>query len=118
MIDGLPDEYRAVCDVTQNCDTPISFEEFHDKLRNREAAIVCGAPSIDVFSASAQVANSSQRSDNNWTLVSRQQPDFRHSSDSRFSKSRSNDSFYSEPHFSSSFEQRQPYLSHCQACGK
>lgn len=55
IIDCLDDDYRGVADQINGCDTPPTFEELHDKLVNREAAILCLQPT-HTFPAMANVA--------------------------------------------------------------
>ena len=36
ILDGLDDDYKTVVDIVQNCETPILFDELHEKLINPE----------------------------------------------------------------------------------
>ncbi|KAE8680725.1 hypothetical protein F3Y22_tig00111372pilonHSYRG00235 [Hibiscus syriacus] len=39
ILDGLDDDYRHIADIVEGRDTPISFDELHEKLINRELTI-------------------------------------------------------------------------------
>lgn len=92
ILDGLPEEYRAVKDL-------ISFEELHEKLLNREADIVCNSSVSEPFPVTANVAGSKQR--NNWKPQNRHHHDQQQNMENRNTTQR-----YSRP-----------YLGKCQACG-
>ena len=39
ILDGLDDDYKSIVDIVQARDTPISFDELHEKLINRELTL-------------------------------------------------------------------------------
>ena len=39
ILDSLDDDYKTITDIVQNCETPILFDELHEKLINRELAL-------------------------------------------------------------------------------
>ncbi|CAG7867660.1 unnamed protein product [Brassica rapa] len=84
ILDGLPEEYRAVKDL-------ISFEELHEKLLNREADIVCNSSVSEPFPVTANVAGSKQR--NNWKPQNRHHHDQQQNMENRNTTQR-----YSRPY--------------------
>ncbi|CAN7097144.1 unnamed protein product [Brassica rapa subsp. narinosa] len=80
ILDGLPEEYRAVKDL-------ISFEELHEKLLNREADIVCNSSVSEPFPVTANVAGSKQR--NNWKPQNRHHHDQQQNMENRNTTQRS-----------------------------
>lgn len=39
ILDGLDDDYKSLIDVIDGRDTPISFDELHEKLINKELSL-------------------------------------------------------------------------------
>ena len=46
ILDGLGDEYKELTRVVQARDTPITFEELHEKLLNFEASVITTKPDL------------------------------------------------------------------------
>ena len=39
ILDGLGDDYKPIIDIISGRDTPISFDELHEKLINKELSL-------------------------------------------------------------------------------
>ncbi|KFK26152.1 hypothetical protein AALP_AA8G210300 [Arabis alpina] len=112
IIRGLPDDYHAVCDAVTNRETIVSFEEFHENLRNREASLLYDVNISDSFPATANAVNSrSRNNNNNWRSnnINNNSRQSAASSDMRYSSQ--SDNYGAQ-------QGRRPYLGRCQACGK
>ena len=57
ILDGLGDEYTELVHAVQARDTPITFDELHEKLLNYEAALLGTKSEPAHFSASANPAH-------------------------------------------------------------
>lgn len=57
ILDGLDSEYNELVRVVQARDTPISFEELHEKLLNFEASLQVSKPEKNYFPATANPIN-------------------------------------------------------------
>ena len=53
ILDGIADEYKEIVYVVQACDTPITFDELHEKLINFEAFLHTKQPALDDLPATA-----------------------------------------------------------------
>ena len=63
ILDGLGDEYKELTRVVQARDTPITFEELHEKLLNFEASVITTKPDPLQFPATA---NPMSRNPGSW----------------------------------------------------
>ena len=55
ILDGLGNEYREVAYIVQARDTPIMFDELHEKLINFEASLHTKQPTLDYLLATANL---------------------------------------------------------------
>ncbi|XP_012834081.1 PREDICTED: uncharacterized protein LOC105954943 [Erythranthe guttata] len=57
ILDGLDDDYKPIIDVVEGRETPITFNEIHEKLINKELSLRAQQPSTSPFPATANFAH-------------------------------------------------------------
>ena len=57
ILDGLDDDYKTIVDIVQNRETPILFDELHEKLINQELALEHLQSSQSSFPITANMAS-------------------------------------------------------------
>nr|TKR89925.1 hypothetical protein D5086_0000238180 [Populus alba] len=110
ILEGLGPEYTELARVVQARDTPISFDELHEKLLNFEASIHnTNHTTQPYFPASAHLANRAFSGPRAFPPGRHTSWRPTHSYNSRFSTPTSPDPHNSRP-------SRKPYLGFCQIC--
>lgn len=99
VLDGLNDDFKPVIDSVQNRDTPIPFMELHEKLMNRENALVSAQASHSPFPVTAHHVRSRNKS---WNKSA--------------GTNSANQNNGNRPSHNDTCQIR-PYLGKCQACG-
>lgn len=102
ILDGLPDDYKAVIESVHARDTPITFVELHEKLINRETALQSPTVQAPSFPVTANHVQASQNHHHN-----QKQKNWRPPYNNNYQQNRQGQTSRAP----------KPYLGRCQACG-